>query len=156
MDKATQLSLGLNHGLPTWYKRAHAIQLRPEPQASPPSPTQTRTAGPWRRTDTPSGHSTGLSLDSGISPSPRRSIRHLSSLIIVLTAVYQLVNHSIDQTSDRLLLHHPSIFGNHHHPTIRTPCSSRRTLRWRRRTRRRTMRTRSPGLVAAVKPLSSS
>src|ERR1700712_1592299 len=37
MDKATQMSLGLNHGLPSWYKRANGVQLRTEPQQSPPS-----------------------------------------------------------------------------------------------------------------------
>jgi hypothetical protein len=52
MDKATQLSLGLNHGLPLWYKRAHAVQMRAEPQqlAIPPSPSP-RVAGPWRRAE---------------------------------------------------------------------------------------------------------
>jgi hypothetical protein len=55
MDKATQLSLGLNHGLPLWYKRAQAVQMRAEPQqqqqlAISPSPSP-RVAGPWRRAD---------------------------------------------------------------------------------------------------------
>ncbi|KAF8864919.1 hypothetical protein BDZ45DRAFT_668849 [Acephala macrosclerotiorum] len=35
-DKATQLSLGLNHGLPNWYRRAYAV------------PSHARTEGSWR------------------------------------------------------------------------------------------------------------
>lgn len=50
MDKATQLSLGLNHGLPAWYKRAQAVQIRPETQSADTStPSSLRTTGQWRR-----------------------------------------------------------------------------------------------------------
>ncbi|TAQ90190.1 hypothetical protein B7494_g1452 [Chlorociboria aeruginascens] len=49
MDKATQLSLGLTHGIPGWYRRLHAVQLRPEGPISPPAITNPRTNGPWRR-----------------------------------------------------------------------------------------------------------
>ncbi|KAL5321823.1 hypothetical protein ACEPPN_009786 [Leptodophora sp. 'Broadleaf-Isolate-01'] len=53
LDKATQLTLGLNHGIPSWYRRAYAITLRPSsppmpPMFSPPS-NGSRTEGPWRR-----------------------------------------------------------------------------------------------------------
>jgi hypothetical protein len=49
MDKATQLSLGLNHGLPIWYKRAQAVQIKPDHQSAEPPSSTTRTTGPWRR-----------------------------------------------------------------------------------------------------------
>lgn len=52
MDKATQLSLGLNHGLPSWYKRAQSVQIRPESQSSDSASSSTRTSGPWRRANT--------------------------------------------------------------------------------------------------------
>jgi hypothetical protein len=44
LDKTTQVSLGLNHGLPTWYKRAHPGRLHPEFQAVGPSLAQPRTS----------------------------------------------------------------------------------------------------------------
>lgn len=53
MDRETQLTLGLNHGLPNWYRRAYAVNVQP---ASPPAidapplaPTNSRLEGPWRR-----------------------------------------------------------------------------------------------------------
>ncbi|KAE8445336.1 hypothetical protein EG329_013574 [Mollisiaceae sp. DMI_Dod_QoI] len=50
-DKATQLSLGLNHGLPNWYRRAYAVNLNPEPHSPPAisSPSHhARAEGSWR------------------------------------------------------------------------------------------------------------
>lgn len=51
MDKATQMTLGLNHGLPNWYRRAYAVNLNQEP-TSPASisspPRHARTEGSWR------------------------------------------------------------------------------------------------------------
>lgn len=50
MDKATQMTLGLNHGLPNWYRRAYAVNFTTE-SASPPSvssPPRARTEGSWR------------------------------------------------------------------------------------------------------------
>lgn len=49
MDKVTQMGLGLNHGLPNWYRRAYAINLH-EPTAPVPiaSPPRARTEGSWR------------------------------------------------------------------------------------------------------------
>lgn len=67
MDKATQMSLGLNHGLPAWYKRAHSVQLRPEGQGSPPQGAQATFGGPWRREP-----SSGVSVGHGMSGSPRK------------------------------------------------------------------------------------
>ncbi|KAG4443487.1 hypothetical protein IFR05_001057 [Cadophora sp. M221] len=53
LDRATQLTLGLNHGIPSWYRRAYAITLRPSSPPMPPvfsSPNNgRRTEGPWRR-----------------------------------------------------------------------------------------------------------
>lgn len=53
-DKVTQLSLGLNHGLPSWYKRAHAPNLHSPasilPQPTPPTQSS-RLAGNWRQLD---------------------------------------------------------------------------------------------------------
>ncbi|KAH7350883.1 hypothetical protein BKA65DRAFT_476239 [Rhexocercosporidium sp. MPI-PUGE-AT-0058] len=53
LDRATQLTLGLNHGIPSWYRRSYALTLRPSsppmpPMYSPPSSGK-RTEGPWRR-----------------------------------------------------------------------------------------------------------
>ncbi|KAF4624333.1 hypothetical protein G7Y89_g13837 [Cudoniella acicularis] len=59
MDKATQLSLGLNFGLPNWYRRAYGVNLNSPPPALPPSlsspPNPNRVAGPWRRIEAPPG-----------------------------------------------------------------------------------------------------
>lgn len=54
MDKATQLSLGLNHGIPNWYRRAYEVNLNQtaSPPALLPAPTpssNSRVEGPWRR-----------------------------------------------------------------------------------------------------------
>lgn len=50
MDKVTQMGLGLNHGLPNWYRRAYAINLNPEPTSPTAisSPPRARTEGSWR------------------------------------------------------------------------------------------------------------
>jgi hypothetical protein len=63
MDKATQLSLGLNHGLPNWYRRAYGVTMTPVSPQSPPAqmispaitspPNPARLAGPWRRLEAP-------------------------------------------------------------------------------------------------------
>lgn len=51
-DKATQLSLGLNHGLPNWYRRAYAVPTPHDeprsPQAISNPPSHARTEGSWR------------------------------------------------------------------------------------------------------------
>lgn len=55
MDRETQLALGLNHGLPNWYRRAYAVNVQPNTPpaiAAPPSApatTHNRLEGPWRR-----------------------------------------------------------------------------------------------------------
>jgi hypothetical protein len=53
MDKETQMSLGLNHGLPNWYRRAYAVNVHsPTPPAlngPPPQPARNRLEGPWRQ-----------------------------------------------------------------------------------------------------------
>ena len=57
-DKATQVSLGLNHGLPTWYRRAQMVDIRPSPPVNPIPPTVSnpnRLSGPWRRNATSAG-----------------------------------------------------------------------------------------------------
>ena len=38
LDKETQVKLGLNHGLPAWYKRLRAVDLRGPSRASLPAP----------------------------------------------------------------------------------------------------------------------
>jgi hypothetical protein len=59
-DKATQMSLGLNHGFPSWYRRAYPVPpfspgsqapaaLAPTMPSPPPNPN--RLSGPWRRQD---------------------------------------------------------------------------------------------------------
>jgi hypothetical protein len=64
-DKLTQLSLGLNHGLPTWYKRAQAVQIRPESQSSDSAASSIRTSGPWRRVDAVTSSPTRPSMRGG-------------------------------------------------------------------------------------------
>jgi hypothetical protein len=58
MDSATQQLLGLNHGLPTWYRRTYNINAQPPPPlpalpalpALPgPAGPSNRIEGPWRR-----------------------------------------------------------------------------------------------------------
>src|SRR3954447_25870350 len=75
MDKATQMTLGLNHGLPIWYKRANGVQLRPEPPVpTSPSPVPNRSNvsnGSWRKADGTAESSGGVTLGiSGIQGSP--------------------------------------------------------------------------------------
>ncbi len=73
-DKVTQVSLGLNHGLPNWYRRAYNI--RPDgssggarlPSTSPESQEnlRPRTDGNWRRlTAPPSNNNAGNVLHGG-------------------------------------------------------------------------------------------
>lgn len=69
MDKITQLSLGLNHGIPTWYKRAQAVQIRPDVQLSD-SPSPLRATGPWRRTGTSAPSTTPQSMRGSVQTSP--------------------------------------------------------------------------------------
>lgn len=69
MDKATQLSLGLNHGIPTWYKRAQAVQIRPDAQL-PDTSSPLRTTGPWRRMATTAPSPTVRSIRGGIQSPP--------------------------------------------------------------------------------------
>ncbi|KAE9377940.1 hypothetical protein N431DRAFT_554254 [Stipitochalara longipes BDJ] len=50
MDRETQLSLGLNHGLPNWYRREYGVNM--QSPAAPPAllgPPNNRLDGPWRR-----------------------------------------------------------------------------------------------------------
>jgi hypothetical protein len=64
MDKATQISLGLNHGIPTWYRRSQIVELRLSPPVnlSPPaSSNPNRLSGPWRRQEASSGGDNMLS-----------------------------------------------------------------------------------------------
>ncbi|TGO87777.1 hypothetical protein BPOR_0204g00060 [Botrytis porri] len=59
MDKATQVSLGLNHGVPNWYRRQHGLSVSPQTGANTqieapcatPTPTggTSRTSQSWRR-----------------------------------------------------------------------------------------------------------
>ncbi|TEY37386.1 hypothetical protein BOTCAL_0522g00030 [Botryotinia calthae] len=59
MDKATQVSLGLNHGVPNWYRRQHGLSVSPqigtnvqiEAPCATPTPTggASRTSQSWRR-----------------------------------------------------------------------------------------------------------
>lgn len=62
LDKATQISVGLNSGLPAWYIRDQAVQLTP-PQsvASPLIPD-------WRGTSAPVGFA-GMPGGSNAGPS---------------------------------------------------------------------------------------
>ncbi|PQE15349.1 chromatin remodeling complex subunit protein [Rutstroemia sp. NJR-2017a WRK4] len=50
-DKATQLSLGLSHGFPSWYRRAHGLNPSP-PTTVVPMIGAGRTTASWRQQDT--------------------------------------------------------------------------------------------------------
>ncbi|PQE26345.1 chromatin remodeling complex subunit protein [Rutstroemia sp. NJR-2017a BBW] len=50
-DKATQLSLGLSHGFPNWYRRANGLNPSP-PTTTVPIIGAGRTTASWRRQDT--------------------------------------------------------------------------------------------------------
>jgi hypothetical protein len=73
MDRETQLSLGLNHGLPNWYRREYGVNIQ-SPLAPPalPGPSTNRLNGPWRRLE-------AAQADPGyagtVSPSPGPSMR---------------------------------------------------------------------------------
>ena len=59
-DRATQLTLGLNHGIPHWYRRAYSLTVHPESplpfsMTSPPSSGK-RSEGSWRRLEGPPPH----------------------------------------------------------------------------------------------------
>lgn len=82
-DKTTQLSLGLNHGFPNWYRRAFAVQMHPEsPEStvgSPPAASE-RLTNPWRRNDGlvgPSRAINGTSSSSGPHIGPRKFVTDL-------------------------------------------------------------------------------
>ena len=57
MDKATQVSLGLSHGVPSWYRRQHGLSLSPpsattgksESIGTTPTSATSRTSQSWRR-----------------------------------------------------------------------------------------------------------
>ncbi|ESZ95771.1 hypothetical protein SBOR_3840 [Sclerotinia borealis F-4128] len=59
MDKSTQVSLGLNHGVPNWYRRQHGLSVSPpsgsngqiEVSGTTPISTTARTSQSWRRKD---------------------------------------------------------------------------------------------------------
>jgi hypothetical protein len=72
MDKATQMSLGLNHGLPVWYKRANGVQLRIEPQLTPPATSRSvSSSDSWRKADGTHGSAGGVTLGvSDLQSSP--------------------------------------------------------------------------------------
>jgi hypothetical protein len=71
MDKVTQVSLGLNHGVPNWYRRAYGVSLHPAtpPVTAAPLPVpvhnSARLEGNWRRLEV----SSSLNGDSGAAGS---------------------------------------------------------------------------------------
>lgn len=75
-DKATQMSLGLNHGYPSWYRRAFTVgtnlsspttERQLASLGSPPSAT--RLNGPWRQLEaSPSNNGNGNGKSSRSIP----------------------------------------------------------------------------------------
>ncbi|KAJ8059692.1 hypothetical protein OCU04_011340 [Sclerotinia nivalis] len=79
MDKATQVSLGLNHGVPNWYRRQHGLSVSPasgtgQIEASGTTPTNgtSRTSQSWRRKEATS-FSLPTSAQGGANGRDRRS-----------------------------------------------------------------------------------
>lgn len=73
MDKATQVSLGLNHGVPNWYRRQHGLSVSPQSgangqieQVGTPAGGCSRTSQSWRRKDI-SSFSLPTAAQGGIS-----------------------------------------------------------------------------------------
>jgi len=69
LDKATQRELGLNNGLPAWYKRQQAVQLLPNPvgASAPAGHSQVSTRSSWRRAKPVPGPATGPSTRVGLA-----------------------------------------------------------------------------------------
>jgi hypothetical protein len=126
LDKATQLSLGLNHGLPVWYKRAQAVQVRPEPQSTD-SPSSARTTGPWRRTTTAAPLPAGQSIRGGMQSSSGTCLYYIFLRVSELTSSLQLAILLLDRVHlSRLhlvLLVLPYQFSKPRRQTTPTPCS---------------------------------
>lgn len=82
MDKETQLALGLNHGLPNWYRRAYAVNVQPtsppEITAHPLATTQNRLEGPWRRLEAVQTSETFPPISS-VQTGPCKWIQNLES-----------------------------------------------------------------------------
>ena len=59
------MSLGLNHGLPAWYKRQQGVQLR---EPTTPITTRTNSGSGWRKSDatpTSAGRVNGVAISGG-------------------------------------------------------------------------------------------
>ncbi|KAB8300951.1 hypothetical protein EYC80_002875 [Monilinia laxa] len=80
MDKATQVSLGLNHGVPNWYRRQHGLSVSPprgtnvqiEPSGTTPTSSTSRTSQSWRRKEVAS-FSFPTPAQGGVNVRDRRS-----------------------------------------------------------------------------------
>jgi len=86
MDRETQLSLGLNHGLPNWYRREYGVNIQSPlaPPAPPalPAPSTNRLNGPWRRLEAAQadpGYAATVSASPG--PSMRTTVHSTRKLI---------------------------------------------------------------------------
>lgn len=97
MDSATQQLLGLNHGLPTWYRRTYNINAQPPPPlpALPgPAGESHRIEGPWRRLE--AGHSEegynpeSLTIQSHSSHNRKLFCNHiLNTLLTIFSSNYE-------------------------------------------------------------------
>lgn len=82
MDRETQLSLGLNHGLPNWYRRAYAVNVQPPAalpappvvMTGPPPPPSNRLDGPWRRLEAAQANENYVPPGQESNVNTRRSI----------------------------------------------------------------------------------
>ncbi|KAH8685676.1 hypothetical protein BGZ60DRAFT_97821 [Tricladium varicosporioides] len=86
MDRATQQTLGLNHGLPNWYRRAYGVNLSSPPTDSPIGsiaslPNSNRLAGPWRRIESSPSMNNGGREQSHGPPGRRASFGPIGSPI---------------------------------------------------------------------------
>jgi hypothetical protein len=108
MDRDTQQSLGLNHGLPNWYRRAYNVNVQPPAPAAaalagPPLPPSNRLDGPWRRLEAAQAEEGYVPEDDSMQD-PANHTRKL------------ICNHIIDCFADNFLSYHAR--------WLRSDCSS--------------------------------
>ncbi|RAL65402.1 hypothetical protein DID88_000970 [Monilinia fructigena] len=80
MDKSTQVSLGLNHGVPNWYRRQHGLSVSPpsgtnvqvEPSGTTSTSSTPRMSQSWRRKEVVS-FSFPTTAQGGVNVRDRRS-----------------------------------------------------------------------------------
>jgi hypothetical protein len=131
LDKETQMSLGLNHGLPNWYRRAYTVNVNsPPPHALtglPQPPARNRLEGPWRQLELAQATEGYVCPGSGMQ-SPTRKLSHNPTFNSIANDYLQQIDIKDTAPSPLQLLNHLS-------PITLTLLSRLRSKRMRRRRR---------------------